>query len=216
MKQFKIVKALVDILNQLKTGIKLTDVVQVQSPLKGFATAGDTEVLIDLTKNLETNALAGSFINISIGDKDYIRSIASNTEDSITFTAPLPGNWASAVVGEAGVGEVTITFNGVPETGNTYTAEVVQATDADVTLNAIFEDGVFTVTLGTDELGAPVGDTADEVVAAIIALGDDFTAEMTGTGGVMAETIEPVPFSGGVNHIFASDGDVYEIILRPL
>lgn len=61
----------------------------------GTATGGSQTTLEDTSKNWRTNVWAGALIKITIDSIDYLRLVASNTADTLTFDA-LPAGIAAA------------------------------------------------------------------------------------------------------------------------
>ncbi|HBC94375.1 MAG TPA: hypothetical protein DCZ10_16115 [Pelotomaculum sp.] len=169
--------------------------------LNGVATGGSKTSIVDSGKNFEADILVGGIAEMIIDGVTYYRSISANMGNAITISA-LPGASASVVVGDHAGAEVTITFDEEGAAANEYMLEIVNGEGENVPLSADFTDGILTVTLATDETGAP--DNAENTataVAGVIDILDGFSAVMTGSGGVMAVTAEPVPFTGGIDTV---------------
>lgn len=116
----------------------------------GRATGGTPTTLIDATKNFEVNALRGKYIKILINGVEYVREITANTANTFTFADLVAAVAATAAIEKTGGGKVTITA--VPEGSyaNDYQVVVQQGEGASAETTAAFEDGVLTITLGTD------------------------------------------------------------------
>jgi hypothetical protein len=175
----------------------------------GIATNGSKTTIADTSKNIGTNIFAGTIAKIIIAGVSYLRSVASNTADTITIAA-LPGAVASAVINNGVNGEVTI----VRETDGdvAYEVEVVVSAGNNMALSASFADGMLTVYLGTDAEG--VADNAKNtgtLVAAVISDVPDFNATLTGSEGVVAVTENAIPFTGGVDAVVVGVGCEYHI-----
>lgn len=179
----------------------------------GTATAGTEGTITDATKDFEPDMLAGLPVAITTGGIDYLRTIIGNTADTLTFI-PLGslGTAATAKIGDAGAGEVTITVAVPGSAGNNYSVEALQPTEPDIPLSAVLVGDLLTVTLATNASGEP-SSVGMDVAAAIDALAE-FTALMTGPGGMVAPTAEPVPFTGGEDGLSVQVGDSYQIKSR--
>jgi len=178
----------------------------------GTATGGSKTTIVDTGKDWETNMFAGNVAKITVGTKDYYRTVASNTANTLTI-ATLPGAAASAIIGTPGTAEVTITVVAEGVGGNSYTAEVVEAPGDDDNLSASLTGTVLTVYLGkTGGALDNAKNTAILVAAAIDAI-PEFTAAMTGSGGVVA-AMEAVPFTGGVAVVDVTAGSEYQIMRK--
>ena len=187
--------------------------VEVASFDTGVATGGGNTTIVDTAKDFEVNMLAGTVVSVEAGGKTHLRSVLSNTTDTITIN-PLPGAAASVILGNPGFAEVTVTCVAMGIGGNEYTAEIVDAPGDDDNLSASLTGLVLTVYLGkTGGVLDGAKNTATLVAAAIDAV-PEFTAAMTGIGGVMAVMEEPVPFTGGVAIVDVSAGSKYEIKKR--
>jgi hypothetical protein len=177
----------------------------------GIATGGSKTTIVDSVKNFGTNILSGAIAKVRVNGIEYLRSIASNTADTITI-ATLPGAAAGAVYGDAGGGQVTIACVEEGEAGNLYTLEVVLSPGQDAALSASLLESVLTVFLGTDAEGlADNAKNTGTLVAAAIGDVPGFDATMTGSGGVVAETENPVLFTGGIDAVPVAAGCEYQI-----
>lgn len=182
--------------------------------LLDYGTASDNStniVLVDDEKNFETDIYNGKLIKIVIDGVEYIRTITDTTLNTIGF-ASLGGSAATAILGSHDAGEVTIVTDGMSADYNSYTAEVVVSSGQNMNLSSSFSNGVLTVYLGTDANGDPDGskNTATAIAESISQI-PDFTATMTGSGGVIAPTENPVNFSGGADAIIPAANDPYFI-----
>lgn len=176
-----------------------------------IATGGSNTTIIDLTQNFETDTLIGSVAEVTIDNTTYHRTITSNTSNTITI-ADLPGTIATARLGAPEAGEVTITtvLKGVG--GNEYDVEVVLSPGQNAELSASLTGLMLTVYLGTDAGGvADDAKNTDALIATAIDQVPEFNATATGAGGVIAVTVEPVPFTGGTAVVTVGSGDVYKI-----
>jgi len=178
----------------------------------GIATGGSKTTIIDTGKDWETNMFAGHTVKVSVGEKEYLRTVSSNTADTLTM-ATLPGAAASAIIGTPGTAEVTVTVATEGIGGNEYTAEVVEAPGDDDNLSASLTGLVLTVYLGkTGGVLDNAKNTATLVAAAIDTI-PEFTAAMTGSGGVVP-VAAAVPFTGGVAVVNVSAGSEYQIMRK--
>jgi len=176
----------------------------------GTATGGSKTTIVDTTQNFEANMLAGDIVRVNVGGIDYYRTVASNTADTITIST-LPGAPASAILGNPGVEEVTVTCVTDGIGGNEYTAEIIEAPGTDDNLSASLTGLVLTVYLGkTGGVLDNAKNTATAVAEAIDQI-PEFIATMTGSGGVMPVTVESVEFTGGVAVVTVTAGSKYEI-----
>ena len=178
----------------------------------GEATGGSKTTIIDTSKDWETDMFAGHNAKVTVAGIDYYRTVASNTADAITINA-LPGASASAIIGTPGTAEVTITVVAEGVGGNEYTAEVVEAPGDDDNLSASLTGLVLTVYLGkTGGVLDGAKNTATLVAAAIDQI-SEFTAEMTGSGGVVP-VAEAVSFTGGIAVVTVTAGSEYQIMRK--
>ena len=178
----------------------------------GIATGGSKTTIIDTSKNFETNMFAGHTAKVTISGVDYYRTVASNTATTLTITA-LPGAAASAIVGTPGTAEVTVVYVNEGVAGNSITAEVVAAPGDNDNLSASFTDNVLTVYLG--KTGGVLDDaknTATLVASKIDELAE-FTATMTGSGGVVP-VASAVTFTGGIAVVSVAAGSDYQIMRK--
>jgi hypothetical protein len=175
------------------------------------ATGGSQITLQDTTKDFEIDVLIGLIAEIHIGSTTYFRAITDNDAHILSF-GTLPGSVATAILGDHAAGEVTIQTATQGIGGNEYEVEVVLSSGQNMELSASLTGLMLTVYLGTDGAGAADGskNTATAVAAKIDELAE-FTATMTGSGGVIAETVNPVPFTGGVAIVSVSNGIPYRI-----
>ena len=180
--------------------------------ISGVAATGAVNSLTDITKEFEVDILSGKLIKFSIGALEYIRTILANTPTQITFTTLFEGAYSVAVVGDIAQGQVTITPS-TKENLDHYTVEFVSGEGNNVPLSAAFLGTMLTVTLATDGTGAldPAANTGMAVAAVIDAM-PLFSATMTGAGGAMGETLEPIPFEGGQDPITVPPLTPYEIL----
>lgn len=118
--------------------------------IRGMATGGTATTLVDTSKNLDSDVLKDKLIKVFVDGVEYVRKITANTADTITFGALVAKVAATAVIEKSGGGKVTITA--VPEGvyANEFQVVVVQGDGASAEITAVFEDGVLTITLGTD------------------------------------------------------------------
>jgi hypothetical protein len=183
-----------------------------KAEIKGTATGGSPTTIVDSALNLETNVLANKLAKVLINAILYVRKITANTADTITIPAIQAAVAAGAVIGEASGGQVTIACAVAGAAGNDYTVEFVNGSGNNVPLSAALNGTVLTVTLATNGSGLPddSANTGTAVAAAIDALAE-FTSTMTGAGGVVAATTEPVPFTGGVDAIAVVADTPYSI-----
>jgi len=178
----------------------------------GVATGGSKITIIDTTKNFETNMFSGHMAKVTISNIDYYRTVASNTANTLTINA-LPGAAASVIVGTPGTAEVTVTYVNEGIGGNSLTAEVVAAPGDNDNLSASLTGTVLTIYLG--KTGGVLDDaknTATLVAAKIDELAE-FTAAMTGTGGVVP-VAAAVTFTGGVAVVDVTAGSEYQIMRK--
>jgi hypothetical protein len=148
---------------------------------------------------------------VTVGETTYFRTISGNTSDTITI-ATLPGDKARARLGSVEAGEVTIVCANAGVGGNEYEVEVVLSSGQNMELSASLTDLMLTVYLGTNAEG--LADNSKNTATAIAAKIDEiaeFTATMTGAGGVIAVTENPIPFTGGTAVVAVSAGDKYRI-----
>lgn len=199
------------LINELTSDVELAEGTDVQAYLlKGISTAeGSKTTLIDGSKNLAANLLAGKSIKFTVGGVEYLRKIVSNTENTITFGELVAAAPATAAIEKAAGGKVTITA--VPEGAyaNEYQVEVVQGEGVSAETEAEFADGVLAITLGTnseEEPNATAADVADKVGAL-----DGFSAAAT-TAGLLEALDEPVQFAGGVDEVKTLDEVEYYVI----
>lgn len=180
--------------------------------ISGKATGGSITTLVDATKNIDTNLLANKLISIFMNGLQYVRKIASNTSDTITF-ATLPGAKGAGVwTVDTGV---VITVTTAENTDVAYTLEAALAEEVSQDLSVALNGTVINVTLATDGdgLSDATKNTATLVTAALDAL-DDFTATLEGEGStVCGETETAVTFSGGIDSVIPTVGVDYEIQL---
>ena len=199
------------LINELTSDVELAEGTDVQAYLlKGISTAeGSKTTLIDGSKNLAANLLAGKSIKFTVGGVEYLRKIVSNTENTITFGELVAAAPATAAIEKTAGGKVTITA--VPEGAyaNEYQVEVVQGEGVSAETEAEFADGVLAITLGTnseEEPNATAADVADKVGAL-----DGFSAAAT-TAGLLEALDEPVQFAGGVDEVKTLDEVEYYVI----
>lgn len=183
--------------------------------VSGVSTGGTPISLIDNTKDFEVDSLLGKILKFNFNSIEYYREIFGNTLDEIFFTPLELGSFSTAVVGDISAGQITIVATTVGDF-NHYTVEFVAGVGSSVPLSAAFVGGtgVLTVTLATDINGDLItmdGNFATDIAFAIDAL-PEFTATMTGAGGVMGETVTPIAFTGGVDPIILSSETHYQII----
>jgi len=177
----------------------------------GIATGGSQLYIDDTNKSFEENMFLGAIADIKIGTKHYLRSVIGNTETRIGIN-PIQGASATAILGEHAAGEVTIVTVAQGIGGNEYTCEVVLSAGQNMALSASLTGLVLTVYLGTDAGG--LADNAKNTATAVAVVIDqvpEFTATMTGAGGVIATTVNPVAFTGGIAIVSASVGCEYQI-----
>lgn len=175
----------------------------------GIATGGSKLYLDDTSKDFEPDMFLGAVAKIQIGNISYLRSVVGNTSTRIGI-APLIGSPATAILGSSEAGEVTITC--LTDGDVDYQVEVVVSSGQNMELSASFVDPMLTVYLGTDGTGA--ADNAKNTATAIAVKIDElsaFSAEMTGAGGVIAVTEDPVNFSGGIDPVVVTAGCEYQI-----
>ena len=130
---------------------------QQSSRMVGLATGGSVSTLVDTSINIPDDILIGKIIRMFIDGVEFVRAITDNTADTITFADLVAKVAAQAVIEKTGGGKVTITA--VPEGtyANDYQVVVQQGEGASADTEAVYEDGVLTITLGT---GAGVKATA--------------------------------------------------------
>lgn len=116
----------------------------------GVATGGTVTTLVDATKNLPADLVKDQYIAIIIDGVEYVRKISANNANTFTFDVLVPKAAATAVVEKSGGGKVTITATPEGSYANEYEVAVVQGEGASAETEAVFEDGVLTITLGTD------------------------------------------------------------------
>ena len=190
--------------------ISASNPIPIKSDLS-VATDGSNTTIIDSTKNFEINMFANTIAEVIINEITYYRTIASNTSNTIAITE-LPGTASSAKLGVPEAGEVTIVYDIKGVGGNEYEVEVVLSPNQNATLSSSLTGLMLTVYLGTDAGG--LADNAKNTATAIaesISQVPDFTATMTGMGGVITVTVEPIPFTGGTAVITVGNGDIYRI-----
>ena len=191
-------------------------VVEVQDLDKydgGIATGGSKTTIVDTTKDFVTNMFTGNIAKVNISGKEYYRTVASNTATTLTI-ATLPGASATAKIGETGTSEVTITVVAEGIEGNEYSVEVVEAPGTNDNLSASLTGDVLTVYLGkTSDSLDNTKNTGTLVASAIDAL-PEFTAVLTGSGGVVPVTVNPVEFSGGIATVRPTVGTLYQIMRK--
>ena len=184
--------------------------------ISGVATNGTPSIVNDTTKDLEPGLFANKLIKITIDGVDYIRTIIDNLKDEIMFSPLQDAVAASAVVGVPEGAQITIVCNFVGDEGNSYLVEIVNGEGENIPLSAVLDPDTNTliVTLATDAAGLPnnASNTGMAVAAAIDVL-PEFIATMTGAGGVVTETLEPISFIGGIDGIVITEGTPYEILL---
>ena len=178
----------------------------------GVATGGSKTTIIDTGKDWETNMFSGHMAKVTIADIEYYRTVSSNTATTLTIST-LPGAAASAIIGTPGTAEVTVTCATEGVGGNEYTAEVVEAPGDNDNLSASLTGLVLTVYLGkTGGVLDGAKNTATLVATAIDQL-PEFTAAMTGTGGVVP-VAAAVTFTGGVAVVDVVAGSEYQIMRK--
>lgn len=185
--------------------------------VSGVSTGGTTATLVDNTKFFEGGSLIGKILKFAIDSIEYFKEITNNIANTINFSPINEGQFSTAVVGDIGAGQVTI-LTATKGDFNDYTVEFVAGVGNNVPLSAAFAGGVLTVTLATDEngdLNAVAENFASNIADVIHAL-PEFTALMTGAGGIMGVTAVPVPFSGGVDPVIIPAGLDYQIIYDTL
>ncbi len=116
----------------------------------GRATGGTPTTLIDTSKNFETNTLKGKYIKVIVDGVEYVREITANTANTYTFAALVAAVAATAIIEKTGAGKVTITATPEGTYANGYQVVVVQGEGPNAETTATFDDGVLTITLGTD------------------------------------------------------------------
>jgi len=186
-------------------------VVEVQSKFNGgIATGGSNTTIIDDAKSFEINMFSGNVVKVIVADIEYYRTVLSNTETTLTISS-LPGSAASAILGTAGTAEVTVICANKGIGGNEYTAEIIEAPGTDDNLSASLIGLVLTIYLG--KTGGVLDNTKNTAtaVAAVIDQIPEFFATMTGSGGVIEVTVEPVSFNGGIAIVSVSVGCDYQI-----
>jgi hypothetical protein len=179
--------------------------------ITGKATGGSIATIEDNTKNFVPLDLVGKKVKFTTGGIEYIRSIIFNGENEIGFSPNLGGEHDTAIVGEQNAGQVTVTTAAKGDSG--YTLELVAGVGESVPLSAALAGGVLTVTLATDGAGdliTSMGNYASDIAFAINAL-PEFTASMTGSGGVMSPTTEPIEFTGGIDPVELVADDPYQV-----
>jgi len=114
-------------------------------------------------------------------------------------TTPQNAAKASAEIGSGEDGTVSLEYDFVGTTGNSYTITVAEGDGNDVDLSAVLSGTDITVTLGTDEVGDldATKNTATLVAAAIDAL-ENITATASGEGTTALDAAEAEQdFTGG-------------------
>lgn len=177
----------------------------------GVATGGSNTTIVDTAKDFPASALINKFAEIALGAVTYTRKITANSSNTITIDA-LPGAAASAVIGAVEAGQVTVVSDSKGVGGNEFSIEFATSSGNDMALSSSLTGLVITVYLGTGVAGAldDAKNTATLIAASISEI-PNFTATMTGSGGAMGETAEPVEFSGGVAVISVSASCIYRI-----
>lgn len=207
-------------LKEDSTPINIADAVYEGIPsieiiVRGKSTGGSQTTIVDTSQNIEANLFVDCVARLDIGGIAYLRTISANTADTITIGS-LPGASASCVYGESEGGQITIVVVDKGSAGNDYTLVVSTSEEVSQDPSASLDEMVLTVLLGTDETGAADNSkNTGTAIAALIDALDEFTATMTGSGGVVAETTDPATFNGGVNVVSVSSGTEYKII-RPI
>lgn len=178
----------------------------------GIATDGSKTTIIDTGKDWEANMFAGHTVKVFIGAKEYLRTVSSNTADTLTM-ATLPGAAASVIIGTPGTAEVTVTYVNEGVGGNSLTAEVVEAPGDNDNLSASLTGTVLTVYLGKTGGVLDGAKNTATLVAAFIDTLPEFTAAMTGSGGVVP-VAAAVPFAGGIAVVDVTAGSEYQIMRK--
>ncbi len=116
------------------------------------------------------------------------------------FAEDLPLNYetASAEIGSGKNGTVKVKYTAVK---TDVEIEIVLADKAEADLSAVFNDGVLTVVLGTDDTATPTADdekNTAKLVAEEISKVNGFTALASGNGSdVIAVTVSNIEFEEG-------------------
>lgn len=182
------------------SGLWPTKEVEGASFIRGRASGGTATTLVDDTKNLQADVVKDKIIKIVINGVEYVRKITANTADTISFAALVAKVAAVAVIEKTGAGKVTITA--VPEGiyANEFQVVVVAGEGVSADTTAVFEDGVLTITLGTDagtKSSAAIGAGENGVVTTVVDLagvaGDDYdivVAEGVGENVAMTAVLD--------------------------
>lgn len=179
---------------------------------QGVATSGTSTTLTDSAKNFEAGIIVDTTVQITVGTVEYYREVTSCTGNVLGFATLGDAVSATAVVGEAAAGQVTVTVAAEGVAGNSYQIELVNGVGVDQPVSAALVGSMLTVTLGTDVNGDP--DPAKNIGMAVRDAVDalpEFTAAMTGAGGQIGPTVEPVQFAGGLDAVEVGAGTVYRI-----
>jgi len=123
--------------------------------IMGVSTSGTKTTIVDTNKEFITNMFANSIVKFTTEDKEYFKTIVSNTADTITFTPALAGAKATATIGE-GTSEIVVSYIDEGVIGNVYDIEIVEGDSADSDLSAILTDSTIVVSLGTDSGDAAI------------------------------------------------------------
>jgi len=202
-----------DVVNQADFAELITKTLVVAGTV---SVGGSPYLIADNTKNFEASLFTGKLIKVTIDDIEYIRKVVSCEGRSIQITPILEAVAASIVIGSIDGPQLTITSEESGEDGNSYSVIVVNGAGPNVLMSATVgpETNILTVTLATDGEGLPdnTTNTGMNVASAIDAL-PEFTAEMTGAGGVVTEIAEAISFTGGIDAILIDEGTPYEILL---
>lgn len=182
------------------------------SILRGVSTDGLPGMLIDDTKNFESDMFLDKLIKINVDGIAYYRKVASNTKHAIFFSSPLEAPERALVVhGNVNGGQITIHYHEFGEGGNNYSVEFIKHEINGIPVSAELNGYLLTVKLEVNDQNEPISAGMD--TAAKISLLPEFEAQMTGSGGVPELTNTPIQFTGGSDGVYASEGTEYQILL---
>ena len=123
--------------------------------IMGVSTSGTKTTIVDTNKEFITNMFANSIVKFTTEDKEYFKTIVSNTADTITFTPALAGAKATATIGED-TNEIVVSYVDEGIIGNVYDIEIVEGDSPDSDLSATLVDNTIVVSLGTDSGDAAI------------------------------------------------------------
>lgn len=192
--------------------------VNTPTGIKGIAQSGAFGMLIDNTKNFQSDNLVGSTIVITVDGVEYRREIVDVFEDQIIFL-PLPlGDVASVLIEGSGdgdnTGEITISVKEFGTPGNEYSFLLAAGTGLDAMETIDFTNGLLTITSGTDGTGAALPMFAGNIQNLInntAGVSDIFSAPLDFMPGSIETFAEPVPFVGGTDGVSVVEGTEYFI-----